>query len=65
MSSLARRAFQTEIARCEATLKMYEVQLNDPAIQMDPAAMEEIGKAMAEVNEKLEGLYETWETLAE
>ncbi len=56
---------ETEIARCEATLKMYEVQLNDPAIQMDPAAMEEIGKAMAEVNEKLEGLYETWETLAE
>ena len=56
---------ETEIARCEATLKMYEVQLNDPVIQMDPAAMEEIGKAMAEVNEKLEGLYETWEMLAE
>lgn len=56
---------ETEIARCEATLKMYEVQLTDPAIQMDPAAMEEIGKAMAEVNEKLEGLYETWEMLAE
>lgn len=56
---------ETEIARWEATLKMYEVQLTDPAIQMDPAAMEEIGKAMAEVNEKLEGLYETWEMLAE
>lgn len=56
---------ETEIARLEATLKMYEVQVANPAVQSDPEEMAQVANAMEEVTTKLETLYEQWEALAE
>lgn len=56
---------ETEIARLEATLKMYEVQLQSPAVIADADLLAETSKAMEETNEALAGLYERWEQLAQ
>lgn len=56
---------ETEIARLEATLKMYEVQVANPEVQSDPEEMAQVAHAMEEVTTKLETLYEQWEALAE
>ena len=56
---------ETEIARLEATLKMYEVQVANPEVQSDPEEMAQVANAMEEVTTKLETLYEQWEALAE
>lgn len=56
---------ETEIARLEATLKMYEVQVANPEVQTDLEEMAKVAHAMEEVTTKLETLYEQWEALAE
>ncbi|WP_288300954.1 ABC-F family ATP-binding cassette domain-containing protein [uncultured Veillonella sp.] len=56
---------ETEIARLEATLKMYEVQVANPEVQSDPEEMAQVANEMEEVTTKLETLYEQWEALAE
>lgn len=56
---------ETEIARLEATLKMYEVQVTNPEVQSDLEEMAQVAHAMEEVTTKLETLYEQWEALAE
>lgn len=56
---------ETEIARLEATLKMYEVQVANPEVQSDLEEMAQVAHAMEEVTTKLETLYEQWEDLAE
>lgn len=56
---------ETDIARTEATIKMYEVQLMNPAVQEDPEELATIAKNLEEANKTLEGLYEAWEELAE
>lgn len=56
---------ETDIARTEATIKMYEVQLMNPAVQEDPEELATIAKNLEEANKTLEGLYEEWEELAE
>lgn len=56
---------ETEIARLEATLKMYEVQLQNPALQEDSEALAETAAQMDEVTNKLSVLYEKWEQLAQ
>lgn len=56
---------ETEIARLEATLKMYEVQVANPEVQSDLEEMAQVAHAMEEVTTKLETLYEQWEALAE
>lgn len=56
---------ETEIARLEATLKMYEVQVANPEVQTDLEEMAQVAHAMEEVTTKLETLYVQWEALAE
>lgn len=56
---------ETEIARLEATLKMYEVQLQNPVLQADSEALADTAAHMEEVNTKLAVLYEKWEQLAQ
>ncbi|MBE6079976.1 MAG: ABC-F family ATP-binding cassette domain-containing protein [Veillonella sp.] len=56
---------ETEIARLEATLKMYEVQIQNPALQEDAEAMAETAAQMEVVTNKLAELYEIWEQLAQ
>ena len=56
---------ETDIARTEATIKMYEVQLMNPAVQADADELARIAKEMEEANAQLEDLYEKWEALSE
>lgn len=56
---------ETEIARLEATLKMYEVQIQNPALQEDAEAMAETAAQMEATNKRLAELYEIWEQLAQ
>lgn len=56
---------ETEIARLEATLKMYEVQIQNPALQEDAEALAETAAQMEATTKKLAELYETWEQLAQ
>lgn len=55
---------ETEISRLEATIKMYEVQLQNPEVINDADLLSETSKAMEETNTALAKLYETWEELA-
>ncbi|WP_298705798.1 ABC-F family ATP-binding cassette domain-containing protein [uncultured Veillonella sp.] len=55
---------ETEICRLEATIKMYEVQLQNPEVINDTALLTDTSKALEETNEALSKLYETWEELA-
>lgn len=56
---------ELKIAELEATLKMYEVQLNDPANQADPEALMKITQEYEETQQKLDQAYDTWADLAE
>ncbi len=56
---------ESDIARYEATVKMYTVQLQDPSIQGDMAEYERLSQELATTTEKLESLYERWERLSE
>lgn len=55
---------ETDIARLEATLKMYEVQLMNPSVQQDSDSLEKISKDMKETQDQLDKCYEKWEELA-
>ena len=56
---------EEEIARLEATMKMYEVQLANPVVQQDLAEMENISKQLSDTESNLQKLYEKWEDFSE
>ena len=56
---------EEEIARLEATMKMYEVQLANPVVQQDLAEMENISKQLSDTERNLQKLYEKWEHFSE
>lgn len=56
---------EEEIARLEATMKMYEVQLANPVVQQDLAEMENISKQLSNTESNLQKLYEKWEHFSE
>lgn len=56
---------EEEIARLEATLKMYEVQLTNPVVQQDLDEMANISKQLSDTNNSLQALYEKWEQYSE
>ena len=56
---------EEEIARLEATMKMYEVQLANPVVQQDLAEMENISKQLSDTESNLQKLYEKWEHFLE
>lgn len=54
-----------KIAELEATLKMYEVQMNLPDVQTDADKMMELTRLYDETQAQLDAAYETWEQLSE
>ena len=56
---------ESDIARYEATVKMYTVQLQDPSIQGDISEYERLSQELANTTSQLEVLYERWEYLSE
>lgn len=56
---------EEEIARLEATTKMYEVQLANPVVQQDLSEMENISKQLSDTESNLQKLYEKWEHFSE
>lgn len=56
---------EEEIARLEATLKMYEVQLANPVVQQDLDEMANISKQLSDTDNSLQVLYEKWEQYSE
>lgn len=56
---------EAEIAMYEAELKMLEHEMNDPAIQSDPAKSAQIAADYAAKEQELAAAYEKWEQLAE
>lgn len=56
---------EENIARLEATIKMYNVQLLNPEFQSNPAMYEEVAAHIETAHEELEKLYERWEFLSE
>lgn len=56
---------EEEIARLEATMKMYEVQLANPVVQQDLAEMENISKQLSDTESNLQKLYKKWEHFSE
>ena len=56
---------EEEIARLEATTKMYEVQLANPVVQQDLAEIENISKQLSDTESNLQKLYEKWEHFSE
>ncbi len=56
---------EMKIAELEATLKMYDYQMNEPENQTDAAKMVELTQAYEETEKKLDEAYEKWEQLSE
>lgn len=56
---------EEEIARLEATMKMYEVQLANPVVQQDLDEMANISKQLSDTDNSLQALYEKWEQYSE
>ena len=56
---------ESDIARYEATVKMYMVQLQDPSIQGDISEYERLSQELANTTSQLDALYERWENLSE
>ena len=56
---------ESDIARYEATVKMYTVQLQDPSIQGDISEYKRLSQELANTTSQLEALYERWEHLSE
>lgn len=56
---------ESEIARLEATMKMYEVQLANPVVQQDLDEMSKISIQIESTQSELDALYEKWERLSE
>lgn len=54
---------ETEIARLEATMKMYEVQLSQPHIQASPEELMAITEDIDKTKASLDAAYEEWERL--
>ena len=52
---------ESEIARLEATMKMYEVQLANPVVQQDLDEMSKISMQIEKTQSELDSLYEKWE----
>ncbi len=55
---------ESEIARLEATMKMYEVQLANPVVQQDVEELAKLSQQMEQAQQNLDELYEKWERLA-
>lgn len=58
-------AVESEIARLEATMKMYEVQLSNPVVQQDAEEMTSLSVQLETTESELQVLYEKWESLSE
>ena len=56
---------EEEIARLEATMKMYEVQLANPVVQQDLEEMANISNQLSDTESSLQVLYEKWEHFSE
>ena len=56
---------EEEIARLEANMKMYEVQLANPVVQQDLEEMANISKQLSDTESSLQVLYEKWEHFSE
>ena len=56
---------EEEIARLEATMKMYEVQLSNPVVQQDLEEMANLSKQLSDTESSLQVLYEKWEHFSE
>lgn len=56
---------EEEIARLEATMKMYEVQLANPVVQQNLEEMANISKQLSDTESSLQVLYEKWEHFSE
>lgn len=56
---------ESEIARLEATMKMYEVQLSNPVVQQDAEEMTSLSVQLETTESELQALYEKWESLSE
>lgn len=56
---------ESEIARLEATMKMYEVQLANPDVQQDFEEMASISSQITATQVQLDELYERWAHLCE
>ncbi|MCH4187157.1 MAG: ABC-F family ATP-binding cassette domain-containing protein [Megasphaera sp.] len=56
---------ELKIAELEATIKMYEVQMNMPANQSDADVMLDLTKQYEETQHQLDAAYEKWEELSE
>ena len=56
---------EEEIARLEATMKMYEVQLANPVVQQDLDEMSKLSKQIDDTQHDLDSLYEKWEHFSE
>lgn len=56
---------EEEIARLEATMKMYEVQLSNPVVQQDLDEMSKLSKQIEDTQHDLDSLYEKWEHFSE
>lgn len=55
---------ESEIARLEATMKMYEVQLANSVVQQDVEKLAKLSQQMEQAQQNLDELYEKWERLA-
>ena len=64
-TALKLEKIEMKIAELEATLKMYEVQMNLPDVQTDADKMMELTRLYDETQEQLDAAYETWEQLSE
>ena len=64
-TALKMEKIEMKIAELEATLKMYEVQMNQPDVQTDADKMMELTRLYDETQKQLDAAYETWEHLSE
>ena len=55
---------EEEIARLEEEKELLETEASDPAVATNSARLFELHTQMTEIEETLEGLYQTWEELA-
>lgn len=55
---------ESEIARLEATMKMYEVQLANSVVQQDVEKLAKLSQQMEQAQQNLDELYGKWERLA-
>lgn len=64
-TALKLEKIEMKIAELEATLKMYDVEMNLPQNQTDPDKMMELTAAYEDTQAKLDEAYKTWEQLSE